>query len=39
MRDGVLESEQVRRTIDDWLRKKGVSAEADRKRASTRKRS
>jgi hypothetical protein len=38
-RDGVLESEQIRRAIDDWLTKKGVKAKADRKRASTRKRS
>lgn len=34
VRDGVLESEQIRRAIDNGLRKKGVSAEADRKRAS-----
>jgi glycerol-3-phosphate O-acyltransferase len=39
VRDGVLESEQIRRAIDNGLRKKGVSAEADRKRALTRKRS
>ncbi len=38
-RDGVPVSEQVRRAIQDWLKKRGVSVEADRKRASTRKRS
>jgi hypothetical protein len=37
-RDGVLESEQIRRAINEWLEKKGVK-KADRKRASTRKRS
>ena len=36
-RDGVLESEQIRRALNDWLRKKGVK-KADRKRAGTRKR-
>ncbi len=36
-RDGVLESEQIRRAINDWLQKKGVK-EAGRKRAVTRKR-
>lgn len=36
-RDGVLESEQIRRAISDWLVKKGVM-KADRKRAVTRKR-
>jgi hypothetical protein len=36
-RDGVLESEQIRRAIDRWLEEKGVT-KADRKRASTRKR-
>jgi hypothetical protein len=34
-RDGVLESEQIRRAINDWLQKKGV-LKAERKRASTR---
>ena len=34
-RDGVLESEQIRRAIDAWLKQKGVKA--DRKRAPTRK--
>ena len=37
-RDGVLESEQIRRAINDWLQKKGVM-KAERKRAVTRKRS
>lgn len=37
-RDGVLESEQIRRAIDAWLQEKGVRR-ADRKRAPTRKRS
>jgi len=36
-RDGVLESEQIRRAIDDWLAKKGVK-KTERKRAGTRKR-
>jgi Ribbon-helix-helix domain len=30
-RDGVLESEQIRRAINDWLEKKGVR-KADRER-------
>jgi hypothetical protein len=34
----VLESEQIRRAINEWLEKNGVK-KADRKRASTRKRS
>jgi hypothetical protein len=37
-RDGVLESEQIRRALNDWLGKKGVM-KTDRKRAVTRKRS
>jgi len=36
-RDGVLESEQIRRAIDAWLEEKGVK-KTGRKRASTRKR-
>lgn len=36
-RDGVLESEQIRRAINDWLDKKGVM-KPERKRAVTRKR-
>jgi hypothetical protein len=38
-RDGVLESEQIRRALNDWIEKKGVTAKAERKRAATRKRS
>jgi hypothetical protein len=37
-RDGVSESEQIRRAIERWLEEKGVR-KADRKRAVTRKRS
>lgn len=37
-RDGVLESEQIRRAINDWLEKKGVR-KPERPRAATRKRS
>jgi hypothetical protein len=37
-RDGVLESEQIRRAIDDWLEKRGVSVKAERKRGRSRKR-
>lgn len=37
-RDGVLESEQIRRAIDAWLIEKGIT-KAERKRAATRKRS
>jgi hypothetical protein len=36
-RDGVLESEQIRRAIDAWLEEKGVKR-ADRRRAQTRRR-
>ena len=36
-RDGVLESEQIRRAIHDWLVKKGV-IKADRKYATRRRR-
>jgi hypothetical protein len=40
-RDGILPSEQIRRALDDWIEKKGVKrgTTADRRRASTRKRS
>ena len=34
-RDGIPESEQIRRAIDEWLEKKGVKKAAPR-RASTR---
>ena len=36
-RDGVLESEQIRRAVDAWLKSKGVK-KADRKRVPSRKR-
>ena len=36
-RDGVLESEQIRRAINDWLEKKGVK-KSDRKRSGKRQR-
>jgi ribbon-helix-helix protein len=36
-RDGIPESEQIRRAIDEWLEKKGVM-KAGRTRARTRKR-
>ena len=35
-RDGVLESEQIRRAIRDWLEKKGVKVKAAPRRALTR---
>ncbi len=39
-RDGVLESEQIRRAIRMWLESKGVRVKkTERKRPSTRKRS
>ena len=39
-RDGVLESEQIRRAINDWLEKKGVRLKkTERARRVTRKRS
>jgi hypothetical protein len=37
-RDGVPESESVRRALDAWLKEKGVTARPDRKRAVARKR-
>jgi len=37
-RDGISYSEQIRRALRPWLEKKGVM-KAERKRASTRKRS
>jgi hypothetical protein len=37
-RDGIPESEQIRRAIDEWLRKQRRS-KPERKRAATRKRS
>jgi len=38
-RDGVPESEQIRRAIDTWLKAKGVTRKTERPRAVTRKRS
>jgi len=38
-RDGILESEQIRRAIDLWLAEKGVKPKTERKRAATRPRS
>jgi hypothetical protein len=35
-RDGVLESEQIRRAIDDWLAKKGITLKVAHRRAPTR---
>jgi Arc/MetJ-type ribon-helix-helix transcriptional regulator len=37
-RDGISESEQIRRAVREWLENKGVM-KAERKRAATRKRS
>ena len=37
-RDGISESEQIRRAIKDWVEKRGVM-KADRKRSEKRKRS
>ncbi len=37
-RDGVAITEQVRRAITAWLKVKGVTVKAERKRAVTRKR-
>ena len=36
--DGTTESEQIRQAIRAWLKKKGVTAKTERKRADTRKR-
>jgi len=38
-RDGVLPSEQIRRALDDWFKKKGAKVKTERKQAGTRKRS
>jgi hypothetical protein len=35
-RDGILESEQIRRAINAWLEQKGVVKEAASRRAGTR---
>jgi len=37
-RDGVLESEQIRRAINRWLEEKGVKVKTQRKRTVSRKR-
>jgi len=37
-RDGISESEQIRRGIRLWLKTKGVTSEADRRRVSPRRR-
>lgn len=37
-RDGVLESEQIRRAIDAWLVEKGVTSKADRRPVASRRR-
>jgi hypothetical protein len=37
-RDGILESEQIRRALDLWLVEKGVKTKTDRKRVAPRKR-
>jgi hypothetical protein len=36
--EDITESEQIRQAINDWLKKKGVTKKAERKRAVTRKR-
>lgn len=36
IRDGIGESEQIRRGIQLWLKKKGVALKSERQRASTR---
>jgi len=36
-RDGIPESEQIRRAVTEWLAKKGVNVKAQSKRAETRK--
>jgi hypothetical protein len=38
-RDGISESEQIRRAIRAWIERKGGTKKTERKRASTRKRS
>ena len=37
-RDGIVESEQIRRAVREWLQKKGVGAKAERPRMVARKR-
>jgi hypothetical protein len=38
-RDGIPESEQIRRALREWLDRRGVIEKSDRKRAYNRKRS
>jgi hypothetical protein len=38
IRDGVSESEQIRRGIRLWLAQKGIGVKSERKRAATRRR-
>jgi len=38
-RDGISESEQIRRAIKAWIEQKGAAQKPERKRAATRKRS
>ncbi|MFN2447456.1 MAG: hypothetical protein ABR606_17960 [Vicinamibacterales bacterium] len=37
-RDGISESEQIRRAVKAWIAQKDVTTKTERKRASTRKR-
>ena len=37
-RDGIVESEQIRRAVREWLHKKGVGPKIERPRAAARKR-
>lgn len=38
-RDGIPESEQIRRALDEWLERRGEKRKTERRRAATRKRS
>lgn len=38
-RDGIVESEQIRRAVREWLQKKGVGPKPERQRPGARKRS
>lgn len=38
-RDGIAESEQIRRAVREWLQDKGASFKAERKRVGPRRRS
>jgi hypothetical protein len=37
-RDGIVESEQIRRAVRDWLQKKGVNPKLERNRMAARRR-